>query len=158
MSVEDYYPLLAIYGAILSTILAILEVGRFYIERQERKPKMEVQITYGLTKTGREVSEPLINLTAANVGDRAISLTSPPSLLLPDGKKMIMISAESSVIFPYDLLPGKSCMVWEENSKVARGLNKEGYSGVIEIVGEFTDAIGNKYRSKSFKLNIDQWL
>ena len=149
----------AVYGAILSTILAILEVYRFRAEQREREPRIRVEIARGFMRQGDAVGPDLIFLDAANAGDKNVTL-SFPALLLPDGKYLmtpIPRGDESNVTFPCELLPGRSCSTWREAGNLARSLRKNGYSGRIEIVGEYRDAVGNSYKSKPFNFDIDYW-
>jgi len=98
-----------------------------------------------------------ILLGAMNVGSKAVTLSSVPSLLLPSEKQFVIFNSIIPVNFPYELLPGKSCQVFIEIREFVQTLKELGYSGKIKIVGQFGDAIGNSYKSEPFDFNIDFW-
>jgi len=52
----DVTTIIAVYGAALSTILGAIELYRFRVEQQEKKPKVKVTLTTGLISQGNEVS------------------------------------------------------------------------------------------------------
>jgi len=155
---EDYAALvIAVWGAVLSTCLAIFEVYRFLVEQRTRKPRIIVEMTLGFMRRGED-TRMLIYLSAANAGDKVVTL-SFPALLLPDRRYLTTFPRgdESDVAFPHELLPGRSCQTWREIRKLAQSLLDNGYSGTIEIVGEFRDVVGNRYKSKPFTFNIAHW-
>jgi hypothetical protein len=153
----DTTTIIAIYGAALSTILAATQLYRFRIEQQEKKPRIKVTLTTGLISQGGATSPALLTLTAANIGRQPVTLTTTPSLLLPDTQKAILLSATSNFQLPYELQPGKSLDFWDDIHQLARTLKRQGYSGKMDVIGEFGDAIGNKYRSKPFPFDIEDW-
>ncbi len=153
----DPTTIIAIYGAGLSTILAAIEVYRFRIEQSEKKPKIKVTMTTGFLSQGRETSPAMLTLTAANVGRLPVTLTSIPSLIVFKDQKVILTEAEKDAEFPHELLPGKSCNCWRDIKQLAQSLKRHGYSGTLKIVGEFGDATDNKYRSKPFPFDIEDW-
>jgi hypothetical protein len=34
---------------------------------------------------------------------------------------------------------------------------REGFSGTIELIGVYKDAVGRKHKSEPYKLNVDAW-
>jgi hypothetical protein len=99
----------------------------------------------------------MIFLIAANSGDRPVTVNIP-SLLLPDTRRLLLVGAERHVTFPYELAPGQSCEVYEDVKKLAMSLKKEDFSGSVELVCEYRDALENSYRSKPFQFNIDDFI
>jgi len=150
---------IAAYGAVLSTILAAFGAVRWFLERKEKHPRIQVTSKLGFMtapwKSG--TSDYLIYFEAANIGERPVTL-SIPYLRLPDGRNLWMPKVQRLEAFPHDLLPGKKCMVWEELRELARGLSEEGFSGEIKFVCTFDDAVGNSYKSKPISFDVDHWL
>jgi hypothetical protein len=158
MTVEDYLtPVLAIYGASLSTSLLLFEVYRFRTEQKEKQPRIDVTYRMGFIAQGRATSPTMIFLIAANAGARPVTLNIP-TLLLPDSRKLHLISSGRDVTFPHELAPGKSCEVYEDVKKLAMSLKEEGFSGTIELVCEFKDALENSYKSRPFYFSIDDFI
>lgn len=153
----DLTTIIALYGAGLSTAVGLLELYRFRVQQAEKKAKITVTLLTGFLSQGRETSPAMLTLEAANSGRQPVTLTSIPSLLLPNDQKVVLTEAESNVQLTYELLPGKSCTFWRDIKQLARSLKGHGYSGQLNIVGEFKDAVGNSYKSKSFPLDIEDW-
>lgn len=143
--------LIAIYGALLSTY-------SIWTRRQEHKREVKVELSYGITRSPLlEVSPLMLILSALNTGTKMVTLTSM-GLILPrkDKKYLTILQPESNVTFPYELLEGKNCSVWIGIEKLAKDLKHEVYSGKIDLKGYYKDAIGNEYRSKSVKFDIEK--
>jgi hypothetical protein len=156
MSLTDWA---AAYGAVLSTILALFGAIRWFLERREKRPRIQVTTKLGFsTVPGMPgTSDYLIYFEAANVGERPVTLN-VPYLLLPDGRNLWLIEAQRFVPLPHELLPGKNFMVWEELRELARSLSGQGFSGEIKVVCMFKDAVGNSYKSKPMSFDVDHWL
>jgi hypothetical protein len=119
----DPTTIIAIYGAAVSTLLAVIQVYRFRVEQTEKKAKIEVTLTTGFLAQGTATSPAMLFLTAANVGRIPVTLTSIPSLYLPKDEKIILTEADRDVDhFPYELLPGKKCNYWRDIKQLARSL------------------------------------
>ncbi len=153
---ENYVKLIALYGAALSTGLLILQLYRIRVEQTERRPRIKVELSPGAITQGPRKSGIMIILVAANVGSRAVTLQLP-SLLLPNGRKLVLLQPGGNVSFPHELLPGRSCTLWEDMKELAQSLLKEGCSGETKIVCEFRDAVGNSHKSKPFAFAVDYW-
>jgi hypothetical protein len=156
MSLTDWA---AAYGAVLSTILALFGAIRWFLERREKQPRIQVTTKLGFsTVPGMPgISDYLMFFEAANVGERPVTLNIP-CLLLPDGRYLWLLRAERHEAFPHELLPGRSCMLWEELKGLARSLSEQGFSGEIKVVCIFKDAVGNSYKSKRMSFDVDHWL
>lgn len=142
--------IIAVYGAILSTFT-------FWNTKQENKREIKVKASHGLIKKPTGVTPPLVILTAMNTGRKTVSLTNT-GLILPnkDRPYLIFTQPDSFVPFPHDLVEGKSCQVWLTAKELANDLVSEGYSGRISLRGYYRDAIGDEYRSKPMKFNIER--
>ena len=153
----DATTIIAIYGAVLSTLLGAIQAYSFIIGQREKKPRIKVTLVTGLIARGSATSSAMLTFTAANVGRQPVTLTNTPSLLLPDTQKAILLSATSNIQLPYELLPGKNLTFWDDIHQLAQNLKRQGYSGKLDVIGEFGDAVGNKYQSKPFPFDIEDW-
>jgi len=144
---------------VLSTILAVFGGIRWFLERREKQARVHVSTKLGFSTTPGMpgTSDYLIFFDAANVGERPVTLNKP-CLILPDGRYLWLVGAQGIEPFPHELLPGKSCTVWEELREVAASLSREGFSGEIKVVCMFRDAVGNSYKSKPMSFGVDHWL
>jgi hypothetical protein len=142
-----------------ATTLAALgfQVYRYLTGQNEKKPRIRVTASPGFLSQGAMTSPAMLILKAANPGHVPVTLTSFPSLQLPDDKQLILTEAQGDFNFPHTLAPGTACQVWREMKQVARELSNSGYTGQVKIVGEFKDAVGNSYRSKPFTFDVDGW-
>ena len=145
--------IIAVYGAILSTYMT-------WNARQEHKREIKVQTSFGFIKSPFSGVSPLMIIsTAMNTGRKTVTLSSV-GLILPNKDKeyLTFLKPNSAVSFPYDLVEGKSCQVWDTAKELAVDLKREGYSGRINLKGYYKDAIGNEFRSKPLRFNIDKAL
>ena len=116
--------LIAVYGAILSSYA-------IWNARQEHKREIKVQTSFGFIKSPITGVSPLMVIsTAMNTGRKTVSLTNM-GFILPnkDREYLILLHPQSNVSFPYDLVEGKSCQVWDTTNELAVDLKREGYSG-----------------------------
>jgi hypothetical protein len=128
--------------------------------KQEHKREIKVQLAYGFQRDFLgEVSSPLLLSSAMNSGTKTVTLTSS-GLILPnkDKRYMFFVEPHSNVHFPYELTEGKSCEVWLTQRELETDLQREGFSGTIKVRGYYRDAIGNQYKSKPIKFNIESGL
>lgn len=137
--------ILAIWGAILSTVLAIQRL-------QENRRRLKVEV--GISLIGAATVEKYLYLHASNISKRPISLSSY-GLLLPD-KKQYWRENESPYQFPTLLTDGQATEIWMKLEDVLNKLKKEGYKGKIKIRGFFKDVTGKRYSSKEYTLDLGE--
>ena len=82
-----------------------------------------------------------IILSASNVGDRAVTLSSG-ALALPNGNTMFSLANNSTDPLPHELAVGKSLKMWFELKPLAASLRQRGHRGVVELRATFTDQTG----------------
>ena len=141
---------LALYGAVLSTLV-------FLDQRSKDKSQVKVSLTFGMIEfIGQGLSDPQLLITAANTGNRPVTLSSA-FLQLPNGKTVVFPRPLSTVNFPHELQPGKNCIVWSEPEKIAAELREEGFTGTTKLKGAYRDETGKEYMSKPLKFNLDKW-
>lgn len=148
-------PLYAMFLGMAGIVWIVWSVRNPLKFPQER---LKITTTLGFVAAGTATSEPMLYLEAVNVGDKPVSIDSIPSLMLADDWQIILVGASKSVSFPCKILPGDKCLVWDKVREIARSLQKEGYSGSIDVIAQFKDSVGNSYRSKPFPFDIDAWL
>ena len=141
--------IVAIYGAFLSTYNLILNL-------KEKNKKLIVSVSMGFLEYEDYLGKQQLILTARNPTNKKINLN-PPYILLPDGSQIIFRDLGSDVIFPHELLSGKSCFAWTDFRKFLRTIKENNYSGTIKIRCVYSDQIDNYHMSKPFNLNIDFW-
>jgi len=142
--------IVALYGAALSTYNAIQQ-------RKEKKPSIKVSQGIGMiTDAMGGLSDAMIVLTAANTGHIPVTLASA-GLFLPNSQQMIFPPLALNVRFPYELVPGKSCRIYREATSIVKSIKEQQYNGKIDVVVFFQDEVGNTYKSKKTKLDLDGW-
>ena len=133
--------ILAIWGAVVSTILAFLRVKEFY---REDRPKIKVTVEgdyYVLPKNHPQNpyrDKPLVSITAINVGRRPVTLKKA-GLLMPRNKekKKYLVGVDS--VTSIDLTEGKShdYHLLEDEIK-NKGLTPDKYVAfVIDAAGKY---------------------
>lgn len=146
----DITLVIAVWGAGLSTYKVLSDY-------RTSKRTLKVEVTNGFISQGNEVSPPILNISAINIGFRDVTLNSV-GFLLPDGRKTIMMEQNTAVRFPYTLTEGNQCTVWKFRSKMAEELKKNGFLGKVELRGYYQSATGDYFKSKPFKFDIDSKL
>lgn len=138
----------AVYGAFVSTYNLVV-AGR------QRTRQITVTLARGLLTLGADPTT-MFFLTAANPGDRTVTLTGC-HLLLPNRKKLVMPRAQGTVTFPHELQEGKNCTFWFRVREVVGALAAEGFRGEVALIAVFTDALDRTYSSDPFKGDLDKW-
>ena len=138
--------ILAIWGAVISTILALLKVKEVY---REDKPRIKVTVVggyYVLPKNHPQNpygDKPLVSITAVNIGRRPVTLKKA-GLLMPRGqkKKKYLLNVDS--ITSIDLTEGKSHDYYLLEDKIKnKGLTPDKYVAfVIDAAGKYYWSLG----------------
>ena len=136
---ENYIMLLAIYGAVLSTIALIWKI---YSNLQD-KPKVKVKANFGFTSSAGGTSGHLLLVTAINKGKRHVYLS---SVGLRSGEEdLINIK---TIGLPCELKEGSSHSEWfEVNELKDRQFDFAWYR----------DATGKMYKSRSIKKKLNNY-
>ena len=141
---------------IIAIIGVIVSIYSVWNARQQNKREVKVSLRYGALLLARPL--PRVILSAKNTGNKTVTLSSM-GLILPRKENNYFIPHHPDtmglVTFPHDLKDGKNCDVYLEPKNLAEELRLEGFSGKIKVKGFYRDAIGRKYKSKSFTFNID---
>lgn len=135
-------PLLALYGAFLSTILAIMEL-------QKIKRKVEVRCGYSLSKnpsTG-EVDHFLM-ITAVNKGYRQVQIDNA-GFVLSDGRQIFqMVSRMGNIPLPKILADGQSINVFFDVLQLKQSLREAEVKDLNTVSAFVRDAEGRTYRTR----------
>ena len=125
------------------------------VKYMEGRPSIKVEIQLGfLSYPLGQASEAMLFLSAANRGEKIINMSSQ-GFRIPNGCQLISAVPLSNVNFPYELLPRRRCQIWMETRKIAEQLKSAGFYGVVKLVGFYRDEVGDEYRSKAYKFNVD---
>lgn len=142
---------------VCSTIIIILS---FVARRKEKKGLLNVDVRIGLFKTMFGLKGPELFISAYNIGNRPVTISSF-GLIVPkknDRRYMTFFDFNSNLEFPYEVYPGKSCEVWQEPEWVANNLKSEGFTGKVKVKGFYRDQTKREYRGKKFIFDIDEYL
>jgi hypothetical protein len=139
---QDITLYIAIYGAGLSTLLALV---RLLLDRRIR---IKVNVTPGLTVPDFNKA---VVINAANVGTRGTSLGSAylefpleSRFLLPMGPYQRRTPADN----PYEIAAGRPDLtISHDNKEIAEAL-KKGYSGKVPFRASVDGVGGKRYKSK----------
>lgn len=142
----------AVYGAGLSTYSQIRR-------SREKKIRVKVSLSFGFRPVGADIGPQMLILAAMNHGEKPVMLTSC-ALWLPGNRRMVSIPQRSfdMVSLPHELKPGRSCQQFFTMREIAEALHENRWTGIVKLRAEYGDALGNHYRSKPVKANVEDWL
>lgn len=135
----------ALYGAVLSTYTLVRQ-------NKNKKPSIKVSISTGFVTDFTCLGPVRVMVTAANDGHVPVMVVSW-AIRLPDKTSLVVPGAETSRTLPVSLAPGENCTMWVDRDDVVQKLIKIGYSGRVPVRAVVSDAIGNKFYSKTIKLD-----
>ena len=141
--------LMAVYGAFLSTILAIYKIS------SDRK-RLKVNLNIGIAPDNLNTQHKVLFLSCSNLGKRPITLQSY-GIEMPN-KRFLFFINESHDSLPKTLSDGEGCTLFSNSQEITKALIEEGYNDTVKVFGFFKDASGKKYNSKMFKFNLTKWL
>ena len=141
--------LVALYGAALSTYSVVAS-------RRDKKRHILVTVSHAVMVPAG-VQKDVVALTAANPGDRAVTL-GLATLTLPNGWNVVPARSNSEVAFPYELPEGKSCTCWIDSPELAAVVAEQGYRSSVKLVATYRSVLGATYRSKKMKFDVRHWL
>lgn len=138
----------AVYGAALSTL-------NFREQRRNRRPAIKVTVAHGYFTypVGPPLGALLLQLSAANIGERSVMLSSF-GFKMPDGRSLAILEPKGVDRFPLELLPRRSCMIAEEVRGIAESLARAGYVGNVELVGFYRDQVGTEYVAEPWQFDV----
>ncbi|HEY1645273.1 MAG TPA: hypothetical protein VGF75_02710 [Candidatus Saccharimonadales bacterium] len=126
-------------------------------QNKKSKPKIKATCSAGANVYGSELSEAMLYVSALNLGDKAINITSV-IVELPNKQHLTLIDPRMGSGLPYQLDPEHSARYWFSLKSVAQTLQADGYKGTVAVKGIIRDAIGREYKSKGCKIKtIGGW-
>jgi len=147
MEIKDVLTfIVAAYGAALATYVAV-------VQRRDKRPRLDVNLSYGFLTFGSTLSDQQLLLTAANIGERPITIASGV-IMLPDKTQVISFANNSSAQFPHQLEVGKSMTVWFELRPLVAQLRAKGHKGTIKVRAKFSDQTSREYLSRTTDLEL----
>ena len=133
--------MVALYGAVLSTIILLREW-------KAKRPNIKVEVSEGTVPIPLGLSsDHSIFIEARNRGHKAVTL-SMVGLILPDGERWPITRPLGNVRLPYELLPEKRCMVRTPAQKLASELESMGFPDKVSLIGYYDDEVGRRHKSK----------
>ena len=137
----DVTAMVALYGAVLSTIIAVREW-------KAKRPDIRVEVSEGRVQLSLDAwSEPMIFINAVNAGQKVVTLAMV-GVLLPDGQRIVFPIPSPYVTFPYVLLPESPCKAFTPAAKLAANLKAGRYWEKVSIIGYYDDEVGRRHKSK----------
>ncbi len=146
---------IAVYAAVLSTINLLRQI-------KESKPNIRV-VTIGTFPNDFSILTNKIELIATNHGEKNVELNNF-GFIIPNNEKIEYrqniryewIPWEYKRQVPFDLLPGKACSASVPASELIKKLKAKGYSKKVNIVGFYSDSLGNIYKARPMKVNVSE--
>ena len=143
--------IIAVYGAVLSTVNIIL-----FIKAHRTSLLVELSKGYLVGKGHKDKNLYLFwnvyNKGAKNVN---LSMVGFRIKIIKDDFK-IPYQTPPGIQLPFEIKPGQSYCCFTTTKQIAEALRDAKCSGKIRIVGYFSDAIKNRYYSKPFIFNIEE--
>jgi hypothetical protein len=120
--------------------------------RRDKRPKLQVRVSFGAIAYGPELSNQKIFFEVGNPWDKPITLSSM-SIPLPGKRSMAFLHLEGENEMPVLLTPGMSTRFWLNANELEAETIKAGigYHGSFQVMAR--DGLGNEHLSKivSFK-------
>jgi hypothetical protein len=136
----------------------LLSIWQEFARRQSAKPQIRVTMGTGIIGLPQGASDAQLLVEAANIGEKAVTLSTQAQLKLPDGRRFLLPPRNTHVQFPYELHSGKNCVTWIPLAQLAENLREAGFSGKCMLLGTYRDQIGNVYRSQPFEFDASaEW-
>lgn len=141
---------IAVYGAILSTIIVGAFIYSYYLNSRIR-----IRVTVSNAIAIPEGTN-LMEVRASNIGMRVTSIDAPIFRLPHNRQLNPPIPYDQSVRVPYEFCAGKPDFIVRHSiESLTSRLKKEGYSGLVPFTAIVPGTGGNRYKSKKMALNLD---
>jgi hypothetical protein len=127
-----------VWGAGLSTYTAAAR-------HNEKRGHVKVRFTLAYPTGAGGMGPPHYNITAANTGDRPVTLNGV-GIQLPGGQHVYVMSP-LMISLPCLLQQGQSVGELVEVEEVHTQIRSAGFAGRVAVRGFFDDAVGSKHRS-----------
>ncbi len=131
--------IVAAYGAILSTITAVLQW-------RKARPAVAIDVKHG-------PGEKLI-LNMFNPRHKAVTIESP-YLYLPDGRTLPCVNKESDVRFPHTLESEEGRTILFDKKELTQQMRADGYTGAVELTPVVKDQVGRAYKGGTISFHVE---
>lgn len=128
-------------------------------KKKSKKIRLKTTVSNGmLTYNDGSLSDAMIFLTIANIGDKPAIINSPSINIKRKGGGTLLTRFGYYQSFPHELKPGESTVAWHEIRPIARSLKDEGMSGKVPLECSFITQVGDVFKAKKpYKLDVDDW-
>lgn len=151
MSIEA---IIGIVVAIIGIVVSVF-IGIAQLRQGRRNKRIKVKVSNGFRTFGSHSSDAMIFIEVGNDGDVPVVVR---SVTLEWNRRMaILDQLDGEAQIPFTLLPQYGVTFWTPMRRYVAGLKSEGVNGTTHVRGRVSDAIGNIYYSKKFKINVDGW-
>lgn len=140
----------ALYGAILSTY-------NLSIERRKQVPRVRVKVALGNQHPdGMELFEARLFLNAANDGQCAVTIANC-GLRIKGGEEVVVGHQQRDIRLPVEVPPGKSCTIELPAAAIGSYARGKNLPGELEWRAFFQDSLGNRYWSRSQRVDVSPY-
>ncbi len=149
-------------GVIGSLVLGVAGFGfgvyQYADKKKSQKIKLRVKFESGvLTYHSGNLSEPMLFIKAANIGDRSVTLNAPHINVKHSDGGSLFTEYGAYQTLPYTLESGDSLVVWYEIKPIAKALKRHGLAGKVKLGGYYTSQVGDEFKAKPYTLDVDDW-
>ncbi len=127
--------------------------------RRSQEPELTVSLCNAFAPMNTGQVLPTFTLTAANSGLLPLTVD-VPYIQLPDRRTLVFTSGflHSEVTFPHRLDAGESCTVLLDVRELISGLERAGFSNIVNIQGAYRDKVGTTFLSKPYEFEPRAWM
>jgi len=153
VSIDDMATLLAALVAVAGLILSIYN---FIVDRRDKAIRLIAKIGNGFLTYGPELSDLMLLLDIANVGEKAVKIS---TVEIKWKKREIVFfkGIDGTAKVPFELPPGDSAKFWIPIKEVATALKKEGCTDREYVKACFRTAVDSEFLSKRFPIDVKEW-
>lgn len=142
--------LLAIYGAVLSTI-------NWLDSRKKDQRTIRVKMTTAMPTFGSQVGEAVARIEVTNAGHRNVTI-SLIALELPDGRRLFSTQAHNPLsqldsALPITLADGQIALLHLSYAYIGRALINAGHKVSLKVVPVCESSTGDSYRGKGWTID-----
>ena len=149
--------LAGIIGVLFTVIGTIFGVHK-YVDAKRIKVRVSIKNGF-ITYTNGGISEAMLILQVANIGQNIVIINTPAIYLKARQKKGNLITKFGySSELPYELKSGDAMQAWCEIKPLAKSLKEQGITGKVKLKGYFSSQVGDEYSAdREYRLDIDDW-
>ncbi len=138
---------IAAYGAVLSS---------FNLWQASTKNRRRILLKRSIgfyTYAGGGMGSAMATFEVINQGYRPV-VVDAPTIKLPSGKQMILLTADGLKDFPKRLEDGETVSLRIPFADITAALKKDGYSGTVTLWPICKDSTGNLFKGKRWRFDV----